>query len=165
MKILAVIDGQEVADYKQFAKQTRPFTEGTESYFKANLYPIGFKNTSHTYWKSEFVDITGFDNKQQYLDWCVEKRFPAMRKWAAQAKPKLIICAGKTYLHHFKQAFADPDSTFNAERIEDRDLYWTRNSDGTLVVVIPFMGGRWGLVRNVAIQAFGQRVRALLGET
>lgn len=162
MKLLAVVNGRPVSDYKDFAEHTRPFTQGSLGYFKANLYPIGFKTTNHAYWKKEFVNITGFVSKQQYLDWCMKKRFPAMRRWAAEAKPKLILCAGKTYLKHFAQAFADPNSIFNKERIDDRDLYWTRNSDGSLVVVFPFMSGRWGLVRNDTIQGFGKRIRALL---
>lgn len=162
MKLLNAIGGGRVADYKAYAEKEQPFIIGSEGYFKLNLYPIGFKNTSLANWKTEFTEITGFGDKTEYLGWCVENRFPRLREWAKQHQPKLILCLGKTYLEDFGAAFHCHEAAFAHEVIDDRDLYWAVNSEGTLVVVLPFMVNRYGLVKNVSIQKFGERISELL---
>mgnify|MGYP000270048060 CR=1 FL=1 len=162
MKILSVINGGLVSEYKKFAEDVQPFIRGKNGYFKMNLYPIAFKNTSHEHWNNNFADITGFQNKTDYLSWCSECRFPEMRKWAKQSAPKLIICLGKTYINEFKLAFYKKDAQFNHKEIDNRDLYWAINEEGTLIIVIPFMSGRYGLVKNVSIQKFGENISHLL---
>lgn len=162
MKLLSVIHGGSFAGYKQFAEEVQPFVNGENGYFKMNLYPIGFKDTSHSRWKNEFSEITGFNQKSDYLAWCEQYRFPQMRRWAEVSKPKLIIGLGKSYLPEFKMAFMEPDAVINHEMIDDRDLYWGRNVQQSLVVVIPFMVNRHGLVRNVSIQKFGERIAKLM---
>ena len=162
MKLLSAINGGPVSEYKKFAETVQPFVEGRRGYFKMNLYPIGFKDTSHSRWHNQFADITGLEEKSDYLAWCSEYRFPQIRRWAASAKPKLILCLGKSYAAEFKAAFHDIEAEFNHESIDDRDLFWSENSHGSLVVVIPFMVNRNGLVRNVSIQKFGARISQLL---
>ena len=162
LKLLSAIDGGCVKDYKIFAENVMPFVRGSSGYFKMNLHPIGFKNTSHDRWLKEFSDITGFATKSDYLAWSNNYRLPQIRKWAEKSKPKLILCLGKTYLPQFKRAFLDDDSIVNQETIEGKEMFWSRNLQGSVVVVIPFMVNRNGLTRNSAIQCFGARIRQLL---
>lgn len=162
MKLLSVIDGGYVKDYKEFAKTVRPFILGSRGYFKMNLYPIAFKDTSHSRWLEEFSVITGFPTKSDYLVWSNNYRLPKIRERAKNSKPKLIICFGKTYLEQFKKAFLDEGSSINHEIIEGKEMFWGENLQGSLVVVIPFMVNRYGLTRNLAIQSFGERIRDLL---
>ncbi|MBY6063319.1 hypothetical protein CWI80_02090 [Pseudidiomarina sediminum] len=162
MKLFSAINGGIVHDFRSFATNEKPFTSGATGYFKTNLYPISFRNTSASLWKNEFGVLTGFDTKRDYAQWCEENRFNMLRQLSQKHRPELIVCAGKTYVDKFKKAFCEPEDNFTAEEIEQRTLYWLRNKDGTLVIVIPFMSGRWGLVRNIAIQAFGERIGELL---
>lgn len=162
MKLLSVIDGGCFSEYKQFAEERQPFVWGKSGYFKMNLYPIAFKDTNHARWQNAFSDITGFNQKSDYQDWCREHRFPQMRQWAEVRQPRLIIGLGKSYLPEFKMAFMEPDAVLNEEVIDGKVLYWGRNAQQSLVVVVPFMSGRHGLNRNVSIQKFGKRIAALM---
>lgn|SRR5574337_5589 len=162
MKLLSAIDGGRVKDYKEFSERVMPFVRGGCGYFKMNLHPIGFKDTSHGRWLEEFASITGFAGKSDYLAWSTDYRLQKIRKWAEDSKPKLVLCLGKTYLAQFKRAFLDDDSIVNQEAIEGKEMFWGENLQGSLVVVIPFMVNRNGLTRNVAIQSFGERIKDLL---
>ena len=156
------IDGQTVSGYRDFCAQAKPFTKGSSGYFKLNLYPIAFKNTDQTRWHSEFAEVIGLERKADYIEWCKNHRFPRMRQWAHEAKPKLILCVGKDYRADFKRAFHDESANFNHEVIAGRDMWWHVNADGTLVVIIPFMVNRNGLTKNDSIQKFGDRISELL---
>jgi hypothetical protein len=162
MKLLASINGGRVSEYKRFAEINQPFVKGANGYFKANLYPLAFKNTSHQFWKDSFAKATGLNKKQDYLEWIRINRFPIMKTWVENYCPKLIICAGRNYLGDYALAFADDGLAFNSEVIDDRELNWTINKNGSIVVVIPFMINRNGLTKNVSIQKFGDRIRELL---
>ena len=86
-----------------------------------------------------------------------------MRQWAARARPKLILCLGKSYRDDFQMAFHDKNSTFTHDPpIDGHDLWWCVNAEGTLVAVIPFMVNRYGLIRNESIQKFGDRIAKLM---
>ncbi len=124
MKLLSVINGGAVSDYKKFAERVKPFVTGSCGYFKMNLYPIGFKDTSHARWHDNFSNITGFESKADYLSWCSAFRFPEVRKWTKLASPELILCLGRTYIEEFRVAFLNDSSTFTHEIIDDRDLFW-----------------------------------------
>lgn len=161
-KLLAAINGGCVSAYKEFAETNQPFTKGAEGYFKMNLYPLAFKNTSHELWNSGFAKATGLDNKQDYLAWIRTNRFPVMKTWVETYSPTLIVCVGKSYLTDYKLAFADDGLAFKCEVIDDRELNWVVNKNGTIVVVVPFMVNPNGLTRDVSIQKFGDRIRELL---
>jgi len=159
MKLLSAFNGLSVSEYKQFAEQIKPFSEGSKGYFKMNIYPLSFKNTSHKHWKEGFSEATGFETKSEYKLWIQKNRFPVMKSWVEQHKPKVIICTGITYLDDFKSAFADNDMQFNHEVIEGRDLIWGKKHDGSVIFIVPFMSNPNGLTRDVAIQAFGERMK------
>ena len=164
MKLLAVIEGRQVSDYKKFAEDVQPFTIGSGGYFKMNLYPLAFRNTSHEHWAGEFSKSTGFIDKSAYLSWIKAKRFPVIRSWVQSHAPKIVICTGITYLDDFRAAFGDADTDFTTESIDDRLLVHGKKCRGTLIVVIPFRVNRNGLTKNVTIQKFGERIRSLLAQ-
>ncbi len=158
MKLLAAMKGLSVSKYKQFAEDEKPFVDGGVGYFKMNLYPIAFRNTSHEHWLGDFSEITGFTSKNEYLAWSNEKRLPQISRWAQACLPELVICLGKTFRAEFGSAFSVTSNTWTTETIDDRDLSWAINEHGTLVVVLPFMVNRNGLVHNISIQKFGERI-------
>ncbi|WP_193162354.1 hypothetical protein [Microbulbifer hainanensis] len=162
MKLLTVINGGSVSEYREFARVTQPFVAGSQGYFKANLYPISFKDTSYELWAEEFSNISGFDSKLDYVSWCKDHRFPVMRSWVSDFKPKLIICLGKTYSEDFSVAFYDFGHDLHHEIIDGKDLQWGVNKDGSLVIVIPFMVNPNGLTKNSTIQKFGERICELI---
>ena len=161
MKLFSAIEGGKVEDYKAFAKGIKPFVSGSSGYFKMNLYPIGFKDTDHDKWQTDFTDITGFDTKNEYINWCKQNRFPMLRKWASKWAPQVIICLGKSYIKDFTIAFYDKNNDFTHETIDGHDIYWGKNIDKALVVILPFMVNRYGLVKNTSIQKVGERISQL----
>lgn len=162
LKILCAISGGQVSDYQEFCEQVQPFTKGSSGYFKMNLYPIAFKDTNQAHWNEQFAELTGLEKKSDYTDWCKQQRFPQIRQWARAARPRLILCLGKSYRTDFKRAFHDENATFNHKPIDGRDLWWSLNADGSLVVIIPFMVNRHGLTRNESIQRFGEKIAQLM---
>ena len=161
MKLLAAINGSSVSTYKEFAEAKRPFTKGEQGYFKLNLFPLSFRNTSHELWEAAFARATGLEKKSDYLDWIRANRFPIMKSWVEKYSPTLIICVGITFLSDYKTAFVDEGLELNCKLIDDKQLHWAFNRNGTLVVVIPFMVNRYGLTKNVSIQKFGNEIRVL----
>lgn len=113
-------------------------------------------------WESGFAKATGLVNKQEYISWIRLHRFPFLKSWADIHAPKLIVCVGKSYITDYSIAFVDQGLIFNCEEIDNRELNWVVNNNGTLVVVIPFMVNRNGLTRNVSIQKFGDRIGEIL---
>lgn len=164
-KLLSVIEGNTTSEYKDFVRTQKPFVAGETGYFKANLYPIGFPNTDDSHWEDEFSRITGFTTKNDYVSWCRQTRFPAMRAWARSHRPKAIIGFGKTYRNDFWKAFAEPESTPTFENLLDRQIAWTVNQDGSLVVVAPFPIGPHGLNSDERMASVGERVKSLLEES
>ncbi|AVO35471.1 hypothetical protein [Ottowia oryzae] len=163
MKILSAIHGTQVSGYRDFCEQAKPFTQGSSGYFKMNLYPIAFKDTNQARWHADFAQATGFEEKSGYIEWCRQLRFPQMRQWAAAARPKLILCLGKSYRDDFHKAFCDENTRLTHDPpIDGRDLWWGVNRDGILVAIIPFMVNRHGLTRNESIQKFGDRIAQLM---
>jgi len=161
LKLLAAIHGYRVEQYKEFGRMHLPFVDGSSGFFKLNLFPFAFKDTSPEHWSLDVSSATGFPTKQDYLDWVRSKRLPILREWARKYVPKLIVCVGSTYSEDFRQSFGD-QIDFSTETIEGKVLQWTKNISGTVVAIVPFMVNRNGLTRNVAIQAFGDRIRNLL---
>jgi hypothetical protein len=162
VKLLSAIEGGNVSEYRQFAEEVQPFVAGSKGYFKMNLYPLAFKNTSHALWQDAFARATGLPSKQDYLAWVRAKRFPVMKSWMAESAPRLVVCAGITYKEDFRAALIDDDAELHREVIDERELHWAKNSNGTLVVIIPFMINRHGLTKNASIQKFGDRIRELM---
>lgn len=162
LKLLTAIDGKPVSEYIDWNEEKAPFTQGSKGYFKMNLFPIAFKDTGHQRWLDDFSEVTGFSNKQQYLDWCRSVRFQNIQSWVTKFCPKLILCFGKTYINDFAAALKDGTPNFTKMPILNRELSWTRTSDGVLIAVCPFPVNRYGLNSDVLLQAFGERIRQLM---
>jgi len=162
MKILSVIFGGGFKDYKKFAEKFKPFVREHSGFFKMNLYPLAFKNTSHLHWNQELSQITGFDTKNKYIDWIKENRFPIIRSWTEKYMPKLVLCTGINYKEEFFSAFCNDKGKTESETIDERELAFRVNRQNTIIAVIPFMSNHYGLVKNVSIQKFGERIRELM---
>lgn len=162
MKLLSAFEGGNVEDYKKFAKEKKPFTEESYGYFKINLYPLAFKNTSSFHWKDGFSDATGIETKNDYIQFIRNNRFPVMYSWVKQHRPKVIICTGKTYENDFISAFSDEKIQLTTEIIGERNMQWGVNTFGTIIFIIPFMVNRYGLNKNETIQKFGERMKAIM---
>jgi len=165
-KLYMAIHGQKVESYKNVVD-----FNGQEL-FKLNLYPIAFDSTDHGLWKKNKLDkITTFENKYLYKVWCFFNRFPYFSKLRKKHEPKLIICTGVDYLRDFLMFFGadnvemvgtgtiSPQSETNKY---DRTYYWVRLDRNTLLVVIPFFSGRYGLNSNYLLQQMGKRISELL---
>lgn len=164
MKLLTAIQGDSVENYIQVSEKIRPFVKDEKGFFKMNLFPVAFKDTNHQRWLSDFIDITGFQSKHEYLTWCRKVRFPIIQSWVEKFKPKLIICFGKTFSIDFESAFINGNSEFKKETILNRELSWSRTQDKTLIVICPFPVNRYGLNSHVLLQAFGERIQTLMND-
>lgn len=162
MKLLSIVNGGHYSEYKQFAEKHRPFTRGSKGYFKLNLFPLAFKDTSHSLWTSDFAKVTGFETKSLYLEWCRENRHASIRLWCKAQRPKLVVCLGKTFESDFKKSFSDSECLVSKEVINGNEIAWLINEDGCLVVILPFMLNRNGLTKNADIQVVGERIAGLL---
>ena len=162
VKLLTAVAGGAVADYRDFAEQQRPFTRGASGYCRFNLYPVGFADTNPARWSADFARVTGFASKADYLAWCDANRLPRLRGWAEACRPRLVVGLGKSYRDKFAMAFADPGTAFQEEWVGAKQLSWTRNAQGTVVAVLPFLTSPSGLQSDAVLQAFGARLRAVL---
>jgi hypothetical protein len=162
MKLLCAIDGGNADEYKSFAAKKKPFVKSESGYFKMNLYPLSFKNTDHNLWEDYAPELTGFNSKNDYIQWCKENRFPFFSEITKKYKPKLIICFGKSYKEDFENAFCRGSNEEHNEVILERDLSWYK-TDSTTVAICPFPVNRYGLNSNELIHGFGDRIRSIIG--
>lgn len=158
MKLLSAVHGGKTSEYKEFAKKFKPFVKNEKGFCRLNLYPLAFKNTNHELWSESFTKTTGFKNKNEYIKWIQENRFLVMQNWVKTYNPKLIICTGISYKNDFIKAFGYENAKINKELIEDKIFYWFKNPNGTLVVIIYFMIGRYGLSKDSVIQKTGEKI-------
>lgn len=145
--------------------------------FALNLYPIAFDSTSVEHWKANDLDkLIGFNEKHLYQTWCMLNRFPGIAKIREDRKPKLIVCAGVSYLREFLLCFGGWDKNHWIESADlepkekdtnpyIRKYYWIKLSGGTTLVVVPFFSGRYGLNSDYLIGEMGGKLRELAGIT
>ncbi len=119
-KLLGVLEGYTVDEYKKFSEIHQPYTKGKRGYFKWNLHPIPFKNTKPENWNLTLAKITGFPTKEAYINWVRENRYPFMQSQTLKHKPKLILCFGITKKNDFKSAFLETSSTLGKLCISNR---------------------------------------------
>lgn len=161
LKLLAAMAGEDVGEYASFFRERSCFDQHSD-YFKLNLYPIGFRKTSST-WPDWLVRKTGFSTKQEYLDWCLTHRFPALRKWVSDYCPRLVLCTGITFSDQFRSAFGSKDEHVFTERASGKEIkYFATNGGNTLVTVVHFLGGPHGLNSDEDLIATGKRLGELL---
>ncbi|TGL45969.1 hypothetical protein [Leptospira perdikensis] len=169
-KLLSVIAKNDHLDnfkFKEFILNERPF-EKKSNYFKLNIYPISFRNTSDSLWNDEWKNKTGFENKYLYKLWCWKFRFSFLQNLVINHSPKLIICVGKTYITDFIFAFEGIDklrahNEINFHKVNNNDLACLKVNNGkTLLCITPFLTNAGNLVGNEIISAFGKKIRNLI---
>ncbi|MBY0577914.1 MAG: hypothetical protein K2P57_02600 [Burkholderiales bacterium] len=162
VKLLAALAGRDTRDYEPFFNEESCFNRDS-NYFKLNLYPIGFKNTKHEHWADWITQKTGFTTKQEYLEWCREKRFPMFRDWILTYSPSLIICTGKTYATQFQSAFGSGTEKVFTEEVAGKEIkYFRTNDNKTTVVIIYFLGTQYGLKSDEEISLTGKKIAELV---
>lgn len=160
-KLLAAINGLSASDYESFALREKPFVKGQKGYFKLNLYPLPFKDTSPERWLIWLNELTEVSGKEEYIDLCRRHRFGFLRELKKSHKPKLIICFGKSYKDGFASAFGGENGDMHEEDIGGRSLYWFSSDDG-IVAICPFPTSQYGLNSNELLDAFGKRIGKLI---
>lgn len=164
VKLLAAMQQEDVSAYKDFYARSACFARDS-SYFKLNLFPLSFPNTSHSHWEPWIAELTGFASKREYEIWCETNRFPVMADWARTYRPKAIICTGTTdpFCTWFQKAFGFEHGTMSEATVEGKLVkhFVTRNG-ATHVVITYFLGGRRGLNSNKQIEATGHYIARLL---
>lgn len=164
-KLYTAIQDGNITDYKNVKELSG------DELFKLNLYHIAFDFTDHSLWqKYKLNEITGFKNKYLFNIWCFFNRFPFFSKTRKENNPKLIICTGVDYLRDFLMCFgAENFSKIQTDIIKaqstaneyDKSYYWVK-VDKTLLIVIPFFSGRYGLNSDYLLQEMGNKIRGLL---
>ena len=162
-KLLAAMNGYEVNQYYEFAKDHQPFVKGSEGYFKGNLYPYACKNVNE--WPDDVKNEIGVSSKEEYRQWCREHRLPVVKQWVDKYQPKIFIGVGITCRDEFSLAVFGKQVEFQIETIADNTLsrpiyYFTEGA--RKLVVIPHFSGRYGLRSNELLRMAGEFVAKLL---
>lgn len=168
-KLVAAIHGYSVERYQELFQDG--IWNGSEI-FKLNLYPIAFTSTDPKLWSKTKMDkYTGFKDKNLYQLWCNFNRFPAFAEHRNKQSPKLVIGVGVSYLREFVTCFGgakvpvnridffeiEPRSERN-KRTARRRVYWVKVAPTTMLVVIPFYTGSYGLNSNYLLETAGRKI-------
>lgn len=162
IKLLCALN--EASDHVKFNETVKPFTQGAKGYFKLNLYPLAFKNTNHSLWSEGFAEATGLKNKGEYIRWIEQNRFPKLRAWAKERKPRLIICVGISYKNEFIAAFGGEGAQVKEAVAGGKKFYYFKNEAGTIVAITYFLGNPHGLNSDAAIKATGEKIAQILAQ-
>ncbi len=160
-KLFTAINAGNVEDYRTLENRNE------QELFRLNLYPIAFNSTDDDLWRSNRLnEWTGFEEKALYKTWCFMHRFPAIAKKVREYNPKCIICTGTSYLTDFFVCFAGYGSKTSEIKVENisgtRKLYSAKLNDKTVLVVIPFFSGAYGLNSNELLQKTGGIISRLI---
>ena len=161
-KLLAAIEGRNVADYRDFAEEKQPFVRGVPGYFKGNLYPFACSNVNN--WPEDAARETGTTDKREYQDWCRMSRLPTLHTWVNEYQPRLFIGVGVTCRDEFSQAVfgarcAFTDHAFNVNG--HRKRAFSRTEQGRTLAVVPHFSGANGLNSDESIQIVGRLIADL----
>ena len=161
-KLLAAIEGEP--DYKVFAARNLPFVEGSEGYFKGNIYPFACNNVSE--WSPEVAAELGCD-KGAYIHWCNEHRVPVIHSWVRKYQPNVFIGVGATYKTIFARAVFGREVQFAEVRIPGKSqikTIFTHRERGLRLVVIPHFSGPYGMNCNKSIQGVGEYIADFIAD-
>ncbi len=184
LKLMSIIKGENFLEngnntneikqiLKKFNDKEKCFTRYS-NYLKLNIFPLQFKGTDDKYWTKPYIEATGFQTKDEYRKWCLEKsRLELFNKMTDKYSPSLIITVGARY-DYYKEAFGYKD-------IDHSDNFKTttiplKNGNGSgkiraivdinnhrLFVNIPFLGYRKNNLNshNLIIEA-GEEIKSLI---
>lgn len=158
-KLLAALDGAEPASYRAFALERRPFEAGSTGYFKGNLSPLPFNNTSE--WDSDAEDESGFSDRASYEGWMVATRLPVIASWVARCRPRLFIGVGISRAELFAKAVGAKGLLTHEFGVNGhtKRVHWATDGLANLLVVPHLSGGPNGLNSDEAMSAVGAFVR------
>lgn len=170
LKLYSSIIGRDVEKYRHLLNEDEmPFSK-TSKTLKLNLYPLAFNQDQDEGWRTQhwLYERTGLASKSLYRAWCQAHRFPIFRSAVEKHRPKVIVGTSRSYRDEYAMAFAGEGHTFieatrqlreNEEVILDRKINWTMLDEGrTLLVVTPFLGGRWGLTSDEQLRQTGELI-------
>jgi hypothetical protein len=159
-KLLAAIEGE--TDYKTFAKKKQPFVEGSEGYFKGNIYPYACNNVGE--WSSDTADEVGC-SKEMYRQWCNEHRIPAIHSWVKKYQPRVFIGVGASYSTSFSRAVFGREVNLKEIQIPGKSqvkTIFSHMENGCRLVVMPHFSGHYGMNCNKSIQGAGQYIAGFM---
>ena len=166
LKIYSTLVGYDPSKYKKVYAASRAFDKESDT-FKMNLYPIAFRNVSDDLWSEHHYRSTGLPTKPLYQAWCQIERFPIIKSWVSNNKPKVIVCTGTTYLREFVMAFCGIENVFcklEEQSLDGGNLFWTIINDGeTALFVTPFLG-QGGLKSDAQIECHALKMKELCDE-
>jgi len=156
-KLLAAIEGKEVANYREFADIYQPFVKQSKGYFKGNLYPFACRNISE--WPAEAREETGL-TKLEYREWCKKHHIPAIKKWIDKYQPKIFIGVGTTSKSEFVSAVFGEEIELNTYRFSvnghEKQIFHAKTIERRLVIVPHLSGSRYGLNSNESLRIAGE---------
>lgn len=162
-KLLTAIGGGQPENYREFAKSAQPFVSGSKGYLKGNLFPVPFNNLAD--WDDVATATTGFATKDEYKAWVRAVRFPILKGWIEQCRPRLLIGSGTTHLSDFLEIVGANETprTFEFEVNGHRKRIFISESGIVPVVIIPHLsGGSHSLNSNDAIARAAAIIRTEL---
>jgi hypothetical protein len=133
--------GWDIHNYKQDAEEQKLFCKNGIG-FKMNAFPISFKDRRTVTWNEAIMRQTGLNDFDKYREWCIENRGRYYYDLVKKHSPKLVLCTGIDSYKEFFRFFRCDE----IEPIPDNYIYVSKtNSDKTLVFVVPFFGGPYGI--------------------
>jgi len=173
IKLIAATRGDNMDDYSELVHRY-DFLGKESQTFKLNLFPIAFHGDRDELWQEWLFKRTGLETKTLYRAWCQAHRFPIFRSWVKEYTPRVIVCTSRNYETEFIMAFGGGGKQLfqNKKLLAEKDhridlgdrrvLSWiTVDNDQTLIVVTPFLGGRWGLNSNDLLKKTGEVIARL----
>ena len=163
------MNGYPVEKFREFAHLHQPFVRGLKDefkgglYFKGNLYPYACYQVKE--WPEDAQLETGISDKEEYRQWCLKYRFPAIVKWVNKYQPKVVICVGITCRSEFSLAVFGKIVEFKEEKIvvnaHIKTIYYSIDEPINLVVV-PHFSGPYGLNSNQSLQKAGSFISSII---
>lgn len=163
-KLLAAIEGRSPEDYRQFAECAKPFASGSLGYLKGNLFPVPFHKVST--WDEAATEMTGFPTKDEYKAWVRAARFPILKGWIENCRPRLLIGSGISHLTDFLEIVGanETPQAFQFEINGHTKRVFIRKDGIVPVVIIPHLSnGIHSLNSNESIARTAEIIRSELG--
>ncbi|ARU18091.1 hypothetical protein [Croceicoccus marinus] len=164
-KLLSALNGGRPEDYREFALAARPFEQGSNGYFKANLFPEPFNKVGT--WDTATAQNTGFASKEEYRTWMRENRFRVLQAWIHRCRPSLVIGCGLTHISDFL-AITGTSQMPAARHVEvnGHSKRFHISTGGTVpIAVIPHLtGGSHSLNSNASIALVAEQIRSELSQ-
>lgn len=161
-KLLAALHGADPTSYREFASKARPFERGSLGYFKGNLFPVPAHSVKD--WGAAEIEKTGFLEKKEYKSWLEENRFPILRHWIEQYRPKLVIAAGLSHEADFLKLVPEyelREEVFQVNNYKKR-VALAYNGVTAMAVVPHFSGGVNGLNSNSAVKHVAEIIQSFV---